>query len=188
MKKKILAALTAVIAGLFVFTGCQDEKPYATYELACNFSGLPEKPDNGMSYDEWVESLPAAEKDLMHVADYLAGWMISHGYVMTRNLNNPIVLEGDNLTLLDPQAYQVYQNKIADLDKVDLDDVITEAQNQTGSGTKLELTTDGMLSFGYVITGITTMATSSYPQIQWYSVSYGPSTSNPDQNPDSNLE
>lgn len=183
MKKKILAALTAVVAGLLVFTGCQDEKPYATYELACNFSGLPEKPDNGMSYDEWAKSLPAEQKDLIDVANYMAGWMISHGYVMTRNLNNPIVLEGDNLALLDPQAYQAYQNKITDLDKINLDDVITEAQNQT-SGTKLELTTSGMLSFGYVITGITTLSPNSYPQIKWYSVSYGPLTSNPDSNPE----
>ena len=179
MKKKILVALAAIVAGLFVFTGCQKEKPYATYELALSFQGLPEKPDNGMSYDEWVQTLPAEQKDLLQVADYMAGWLNLHGYVMTRNNNNPIVLEGDNLALLDPQAYQVYKNKITDLDKVVLDDVVEEAQTKPDFGEKLELTTSGMFSFGYMITGISTLP-STDARVKWYSVSYGPLTSNPE--------
>lgn len=174
MKKKILVALAAVVAGLFVFTGCQKEKPYASYELALNFQGLPEKPENdGMSYDEWVKSLPAAQQDLLHVADYMAGWMVSHGYIMTKNNNNPIILEGDNLTLLDPQAYQVYKNKITELDLVNLDNVVEEAQTKPEAGGKLELTTSGTLSFGYLINGITTLP-STDQRVKWYSVSYGP--------------
>ena len=173
MKKKILVALAAVVAGLFVFTGCQKDKPYATYELALSFQGLPEKPDDGKSYDEWVASLPPAQKDLCVVADYMAGWMVRHGYIMTRNNNNPIVLEGDNLALLDPQAYTVYTNKITELDEVNLDDVVKEAQTKPESGEKLELTTSGMLTFGYLITGITTLP-STDARVKWYSVSYGP--------------
>lgn len=173
MKKKILVALAAVVAGLFVFTGCQKDKPYATYELALSFQGLPEKPDDGKSYDEWVASLPPAQKDLCVVADYMAGWMVRHGYIMTRNNNNPIVLEGDNLALLDPQAYTVYTNKITELDEVNLDDVVKEAQTKPESGEKLELTTSGMLTFGYLITGITTLPATD-ARVKWYSVSYGP--------------
>lgn len=173
MKKKILVALAAVVAGLFVFTGCQKEKPYATYELALSVQGLPEKPDDGKSYDEWVESLPAAQKDLCVVADYMAGWMVRHGYIMTKNNNNPIVIEGDNLALLDPQAYTVYTNKLTELDEVNLDNVVEEAQTKPESGEKLELTTSGMLTFGYLITGITTLP-STDARVKWYSVSYGP--------------
>lgn len=186
MKKKIFVAVMAVVAGLVVLTGCQKEKPYAVYQVGLKYQGLPtqpekdKRPDGSLRpYDEWVESLPADQKDLCVVADYLAGWLVRHGYIMTKNNNNPIVIEGDNLSLSDQQSYALYKNMITDLDKVDLNEVIKNAQTTPEFGEKLELTTSWALSFEYFITGITTLPSTDVTT-KGYLVSYGPLTSNPE--------
>lgn len=180
MKKKILVAVMAVVAGLVVLTGCQKVKPYAAYELALKCEGLPEKPrDDGKTYDEWLNGLSADQKDLHVVFNYIAGWFVNHGYIMTKNNNNPIVIEGDNLSLSDQQAYAIYKNLVADLDKVNLNEVIKTAQTKPEFGKKLELTTSGTVSFQYFITGITTLPSTDVTT-KWHLVSYGPLTSNPE--------
>lgn len=180
MKKKIFAAVMAVVAGLAVLTGCQNEKPYAAYEIAYGFQGLPEKPkDDDRSYEEWFESLPAYQKDRYAIAEYMAGWLVNHGYIRTKNNKNPIVIEGDDLSLSDPQAYAIYKNLLTELDQVDLNEVIRTAQTKPEFGNKLELTSSETVSFQYFITGITTLPLTD-ARAKWYSVSYGPLTPNPD--------
>lgn len=175
MKKKIFIALAAVVAGFAALTGCQKEKPYTSYEIGSMFSGVPEKAANDTrSIPEWLQSLSIEEQELYKVANYMAGWLIENHYIRTKKIGNPIVLEGDDLVSQDRTAYTVYQNMQVELDRVNLDEVIVAAQKQQETNTKLELTTSGYLSFGYVITGITTMSIDEYPQIKWYGVNYGP--------------
>lgn len=175
MKKKLLVALTAVIAGLFVFTGCQKDRPYTSYEIVATFPDLPKgnkDPNTGqITYTD-------AEKDHIAVANYLAGWLIDNRYIMNKNLGNPIVMEGDDLTGQDRKAYPLYLNKRNELNNVDLNEIVVEGQELQYEDKKLVLTTHGAVSFKYSIVGITTMPDDS--KSQEYSVNYGPLASNPE--------
>lgn len=99
---------------------------------------------------EEIDKLPIAAKDKFHVADYLSNWMIQNGFIMTGNLGNPVIIEGDDVAYNDAMAVRIYQNLLVDLNAKDLNQIIVDAQNETGED-KLTLTTSGSITFDYAM-------------------------------------
>ncbi|WP_298063734.1 hypothetical protein [uncultured Rikenella sp.] len=171
MKKKIFAVVTAIAAGLAILSGCTKDKPYSSYNIGPEFIGLP-KHENGQIYSkEEASKLPADQRDLYFVADYLAGWLIDNGYVRNNNIN-PLTVEGEDLAYNDQVAYDLYRNDVKRLNEVDLEKVLQEAQ-KLSSSSKLELTTSGTVSFLYSLTRTSTLP-SGTPLSERYTVSYSP--------------
>ncbi|MCH5306308.1 MAG: hypothetical protein J1E79_07490 [Rikenella sp.] len=175
MKKHIfLLASAAVMAGATLLTGCKKEKSFSSYEIAVTFSGLP-KNENGTDFtSEEIEKLPAEQRDLYHVADYLVKWMINNVYVRTYGLGNPLIIEGEDLAYNDQQAYKLFTNEVQRLDAANLDKVIADAQQSGG----LELTTSGSVSFSYLLTRTSTLPDGTQLSKR-YTVNYAP-TANPE--------
>lgn len=169
MKKQFLMAFAAVAVGLSALTGCQKDKPYASYQLAVKYHDLP-KDEEGkdLTNNEQIDQLPPAQRDMYRVAMCLDGWLVNGGFARVYGWN-PLVIEGPDLAINDQQAYNYYKNEMKRLDDSDLAKVITDAQRDSG----LELTTSGSLEFDYLITGISTMSKVEYPQSKRYTVSYG---------------
>lgn len=181
MKKKILVAVMAVVAGLVVLTGCQKDKPYSSYNIGASFQGLPTHEDGSTYSKEQASNLPADERDHYFVADYLAGWLINNGYVRN-NYVNPLTIEGDNLVYNDQVAYDLYKNEVKRLDETDLEKVIEDAQKLSGSS-KLELTTSGTVSFLYSLTRTSTLPAGTSLSKR-YTVSYSPVNGSTPSNPE----
>lgn len=179
MKKQILAALSVAMLGAVALTGCQKEKPYTLYQIGTRFSVPTQPADDKRSPEEWQQSLSIEEQEQLRVGNYIAGWLISNGYVRTRS-NNPITLEGDDIVGQDQQAYNMYQNLVKALNKEDLAQLVVDAQKESDPSKQIELTRSGSVSFDYLITGISTLAPAEYPQSTGYTVSYGPLSANPE--------
>lgn len=155
MKRKILILLAVFVAGMAVLTGCEKDKPYSSYNIGAIFMGLPSHADGTTYTKEEAAQLPADQRDLYFVADYLAGWLIENGYVRNSYVN-PLIVEGDDLAYNDKVAYDMYRNEVKRLDEVDLGKVIVDAQKLSGAS-KLELTTSGTVMFTYSLTRTSTL-------------------------------
>lgn len=179
MKKQFLMAFAAVAVGLSALTGCQKDKPYTLYQLGTYFDVPTQSADDKRSAEEWLQSLSIKEQEQIRVGNYLASWLISNEYVMTRSVK-PLIFYGDDIAGQDMLAYNTYQNLVKKLNEVDLAQVVVDAQKESDPSKQIELTRSGSVSFDYVITGISTLAPAEYPQSTGYTVSYGPLTANPE--------
>ena len=178
-----MLALALVMGSAALQTGCQKEKPYSSYEIAVSVMGLP-KDEKGKDLTlEEAEKLPAEQRDLYVVANYLVGWLISNNYVRTYGLGNPLMIEGEHLATNDQQAYNYYTNEVQRLNEANLAKVLVDAQKSTG--TPLTLTTSGSMSFSYQLTRTSTLPEGTQLKKN-YTVSYTPidgavsTPSNPD--------
>lgn len=149
MKKKLLACFAVMATALFGMTGCSEEKPFSIYQLAVDMTGLSTA-DN-----------PQA------VANYVAGWMLNNGYVMSGNAGNPIVIEGADEAANDEQATRLYKNKVSELKNVNLDQVVATA---IADG-EVTVTTTGSIYFSY---GLYKGSTVSLMDSYWITVNYAP--------------
>ena len=176
MKKKIFVALMAVAVGLGMLTGCSKDKPYSSYNIGVDFYGLPKHEDGSNYTEEEASKLPADQRDLYFVANYLAGWLIDNGYIRT-NYVNALVIEGADLAYNYQVAYNLYENEVKRLDEADLEKVLADAQKLSGDD-KLEITTSGTVSFTYRLTRTTTLPEGTQLSKR-YTVSYSPASANP---------
>lgn len=149
MKKTILLTLVVAMVALLGFTGCQKEQAYSLYQIGPEFIGLPTPKD-----ENEFNNLPPEQKDLYNVANYMAGWLIENGFVLTAQLNNPIVIYGEIEATNDASAKVMYNNKVVELDRVDWTKVLTDAQTEKNSNgqPKLTIATSGSVSFVYAMT------------------------------------
>lgn len=152
MKKRILACLVVMVAALVGMSGCSKEKPFSIYQLAVDMSNL------------------STANDPQAVANYVAAWFINNGYIMSGNAGNPIVIESADEAANDAQATRLYNNKLSELKKVNLDQVVIDAQ-QKG---ELKLTTSGSIYFSY---GLYKGSTVSLMDSYWVTVNYAPLSS-----------
>lgn len=152
MKKKLFACVAVLFAAVFGMTGCSKEKPFSIYQLAVDMSSI------------------SPSEDSKTVANYVAGWMLNNGYVMSGNAGNPIVIEGADEAANDEQATRLYNNKVSDLEKTDLDQVIVDAlENQ-----EITIKTSGSIYFSY---GLYKGSTVSLMDSYWITVNYAPLSS-----------
>ncbi len=147
MKKKILSVLAVLAAGFIALTSCQEEKPYSFYQIGPNFIGIE------ILSPEQIEALPDSEKDKYAVMNYLTGWLINQDFVQTGMLGKPIIIEGADEAENDRQASVIYDNKVSDLQKENLEKVLETAQTATGNNeSELVISTSGQITFSYDLT------------------------------------
>lgn len=150
MKKRILSILAILAASFAALTSCQDEKPFSVYQIGVKY---PFVGDVTLSQEE-IDALPTALQEQYEMAIYLTQWFYNNDFIRTGPSGNPILIEGADEAGNDRQATQLYDNKVSELQKKDLDGIIREAQTKTGSDGKpaLTLTTSGSFIFSYILT------------------------------------
>lgn len=141
MKKKLCTLLVAALATTFAFTGCQDDKPYSSYQIGVEFPELAE-----------VEKIPVEAQTEQQKQDLKAArlwieWLWGYEYIRTYGINGALIIEGGDENLNDSEALKFYNAKYQGLLNIDLDQKMSEIKTDNP-----ELTGTGRLKFEYMMT------------------------------------